>query len=385
MCVLALPAYAQAAAEIRIGYITETQKRPPAQGYLDPPPLNEGLAGARLAIDDSNTTGRFTGQAFLLSDVAVPEGADAGAAFAQLVAGGARFVVSDLPARQLLALADRADAKDVTLFNVRAPDDELRADNCRANVLHTIPSRAMLADALIQYLIAKQWRNLFLVVGPAAEDQAYAAALKRSMQKFRAKLVAEKSWTYKPGARRSDTGHYAVAAQVASFTQGISYDVLVVADTGDEFGRYLSYATHEPRPVAGTHGLVPAAWARPHQEWGATQLQDRFLRTANRWMTSRDYAAWLAVRTISEAATRTQSAEPRKLLEYIRGDGLQLGGYKGRPLSFRPWDGQMRQAILLADAEALVSVSPQPGFLHQVSELDTLGVDRPETKCRFER
>jgi hypothetical protein len=26
-------------------------------------------------------------------------------------------------------------------------------------------------------------------------------------------------------------------------------------------------------------------------------------------------------------------------------------------------------------------VSPQPGFLHQFSELDTLGIDRPETKC----
>jgi hypothetical protein len=28
-----------------------------------------------------------------------------------------------------------------------------------------------------------------------------------------------------------------------------------------------------------------------------------------------------------------------------------------------------------------VSVSPQEGFLHQVSPLDTLGLDRPESAC----
>jgi len=33
----------------------------------------------------------------------------------------------------------------------------------------------------------------------------------------------------------------------------------------------------------------------------------------------------------------------------------------------------------------IVSVSPQEGFLHQVSELDTLGIDRPESKCRLNR
>ena len=69
----------------------------------------------------------------------------------------------------------------------------------------------------------------------------------------------------------------------------------------DEFGDYLSYHTFDPRPAAGTQGLVPSAWARPHEQWGATQLQERFLRQAKRWMTDRDYAAWMAVRAIGEA------------------------------------------------------------------------------------
>ena len=379
------PAAAQeeAGATLRIGFLGQSVTRTPPEPYLDPPPQDEGVAGARLAIDDDNTTGRFVNQHFALEEKIVPEGGDVAAAFRQLVGAGIRIVATDLPAKALLAVADLPEAKDVTILNAGAPDDELRAKDCRANVLHTLPSRAMLADALIEYLMAKQWRNIALATGPTEGDRAYAAAIRHAVAKFNARLVADKPWTYKPGSRRSDTGHYAIGAEVARFTEGLSYNVLVVADEDDEFGDYVAYATYDPRPVAGTHGLVPTAWARPHQEWGATQLQDRFLRKTKRWMTDLDYAAWLAVRAAAEAATRTQSVDPAKLVAYMRSDKFELAGYKGMPLSFRPWDGQMRQAILLADSRALVSVSPQPEFLHQFSPLDTLGIDRPESQCHF--
>ena len=128
--------------------------------------------------------------------------------------------------------------------------------------------------------------------------------------------------------------------------------------------------------------LSPTAWARPFEQWGATQLQSRFLRQAGRWMTPHDHGAWMAVRAIGEAASRTRSTDPARLSAYIRGPEFELAAFKGSRLSFRPWDGQLRQPVLLADARALVSVSPQPGFLHQRSELDTLGTDEPETPCR---
>lgn len=373
----------QETSSLRIGFIGQVPPQMPPEPYLDPPPADEGVAGARLGVADDNTTGRFTGQHFSLDEVVVPQGGDVAAGFRKLAGDGMTLIVADLPEPALLSLADLPEARNVTLFNAGAPDDDLRAGKCRANILHTLPSRAMLADALVQYLLIKQWRNIFLVTGPTPADQAYAAAVKRSIAKFQARLVAEKPWTYQPGARRTDTGHYTIGAEVARFTQGVSYDVLVVADEDDEFGDYLPYGTYDPRPVAGTHGLIAAGWARPHQEWGATQLQDRFLHQIHRWMTPKDYASWLAVRAIGEAATRSNSVDPGPLTAYMRSDKFQLAGYKGAPLSFRPWDGQMRQAILLYDARALVSVSPQPGFLHQFSELDTLGIDRPETQCHL--
>ena len=369
---------------LQIGWLAQTAKRSLPLTYLEQPPEDEGLQGARLGIADDNTTGKFTGQSFELVESISSKGGDAVAALRALATKGIRLVVTELDAPTLIAISTLPDAADLTIFNAGAPDDRLRAEDCRANTLHLLPSRAMLADALVQYLVLKRWNNLLLVVGHSDGDREFAADIKHAALKFQAHIVEEKPWTFVPGARRTDTGHFAIQAEVARFTQGIRYDVLVVADEEDEFGDDLSYRTFDPRPVTGTQGLVPTAWARPHEQWGATQLQDRFLRQAKRWMTDRDYAAWMSVRAIGEAASRTQSTDPAIISTFMRSDRFELAAYKGARLSFRSWDGQLRQPILLADARSLVSVSPQSGFLHQFSELDTLGVDMPETKCRMQ-
>jgi ABC transporter substrate binding protein (PQQ-dependent alcohol dehydrogenase system) len=222
------------------------------------------------------------------------------------------------------------------------------------------------------------------VIGADPADKDYADAIRNSAHKFRIKIVQEIPWTFDPGSRRTDTGHYAVEAEVARVTQDVKdYDLLVVADEAGNFGDDLAYRTTLSRPIAGTQGLVPSAWARPFEQWGATQLQSRFEKQANRWMTDNDYGAWLAVRAVGEAATRGSTVDPAKIGDFMRGKDFDLAGFKGTKLTFREWDGQLRQPVLLADARSLVSVSPQPGFLHQFSELDTLGVDRPETKCHM--
>jgi ABC transporter substrate binding protein (PQQ-dependent alcohol dehydrogenase system) len=375
------PAPAPQATTIRIGYLRQPIPVHLPSSFMETPPADEGIAGARLAIGDNNTTGHFTGQDFALDEATVAPEADAVAAFKKLVADGHHLIVVDLPAPLLLKLADLPEAKTAVFLNVSARDDQLRQDQCRANVLHVIPSRAMLADALVQFLVLKRWRNVLLVSGPTDADKAYAAAVERAIKKFGARLVETKPWTLEPGARRTDTGHAQIAQDVASFTQGISYDVLVVADEEDNFGSDLPYRTSDPRPVAGTQGLRPVAWARPFEQWGATQLQNRFRRQFQRWMTDRDYAGWMAVRAVGEAATRAHTSEQDQIAQFIRSDKFKLAAFKGVELSFRSWDGQLRQPILLADADSLVSVSPQPGFLHQFSELDTLGIDQPESKC----
>lgn len=371
------------AGTIDIVYLALAVKRSYPETYLDQPPSDEGIQGARLALADNNTTGRFTGQTYRIDEAIVPDAAAVLAAFKKSLAEGRRNFVTDLPAPLLLQVADLPEARDATLIDATDSDDLLRAEGCRRNVLHVLPSRAMLADALMQYLVVKSWKRIMLVSGKDPADKLYADAIRLSAKKFQVRIAADKPWTFNPALQQADTGHFQVNTEVTSLTQGVSYDVLVVADEVDNFGDDLSYRMESPRPVAGTQGLVPTAWARPYDEMASTQLQARFLKQAHRWMTPRDYGGWLAVRAFGEAATRASSSDPAKIAAFLHGKDFELAGYKGPPLTFRPWDGQLRQPVLLADERSLVSVSPQPGFLHQFYETDTLGVDQPESKCHM--
>ena len=370
---------------VRIGVLSQALEQYIPMTSLEPIYDDLGLQGARLASDDNNTTGRFVKQEFRLTEVVVPSDEAPEAAFKKLVSDGHRLILLDLPADMLLAVADQPAAADTLLFNIRARDDSLRNADCRANVLHAIPSRAMLADALAQYLSWKRWREVFLVVGKHPEDKAYAAAVRRAAKRFGLTIVAEKQWIFDPGARRTDSGHVNAQQEIPSFTRGVDYEVLVVADERDEFGEHLNFRTHLPRPVAGTQGLTPLAWHRTSELYGATQFQRRFHKRAGRWMTSRDYAAWIAVRSIGEAATRTASNDVARIAEYIRSSEFALAVFKGVPVSYRDWNGQLRQPVLITGSRIVVTMSPQRGFLHQFTTLDTLGYDRPESECTFAR
>lgn len=370
--------------EVPITYLARAEAPRVPLSLVEPILEDEGIKGAEQGIRDNQTTGRFLGHEYRLSTRTVPEDGDIAAEFQAALDAGERLFVSDLRLEDLLTIAPLADEAGALLFNARAEDDSLRTEQCFESVLHVAPSRAMKADALAQYLVWKRWPRWFLVVGSHAEDELWADALRRSAKKFGAKIVEERTYEDTGGARRTDTGHVQVQAQMPVFTQGAEdHDVVVTADEADVFAEYLPYLTWEPRPVVGSAGLRPQTWSRVHEQWGGTQVQRRFDKFAGRPMTDRDYNNWLAVRTIGEAVTRSKNAEPEALHDYVVSDAFEVAAFKGQGLSFRKWDQQMRQPILLVTPRMLVSVSPQDQFLHQRTPLDTLGFDEPESDCRL--
>ena len=369
---------------VRITYVThEEPDRLPPLSLVEPREIpDEGLAGARLGISDNATTGRFLGHEYQLDEIRVPVDDDLAAAVAEALADGARLIVADLVGEDLVPLMEMAGEAGALVFNARAEDDALRTEVCHEAAFHVIPSRAMKADGLAQYLMWKQWPEWLLVHGTREADLLFADAIRRAATKFGAEIVEERAYEYQATARRTDTGHVQVQRQLPVFTQDAEeHDVLVVADESDVFGEYLPYRTWDPRPVVGTQGLVPVAWSRAFEAWGGTQMQNRFESAAGRPMRERDYAAWLAVRTIGEAVTRTSSAAADAIRDYLRSDAFEIGAFKGEGLTFRTWNQQMRQPILLTTPRMLVSVSPQEGYLHQRTPLDTLGYDQPESDC----
>lgn len=359
-----------------------------ARDILPPLPLSlvedrverDGLGGAELGLADNQTTGSFLGHKYRLIEIMVPEDADILETIKASDEPTPSIVVANLEADDLIALADAFP--NALVLNTRARDDRVRHEDCRANMLHFPPSRSMLTDALAQYLAWKRWDKVVLVTGRHPEDKLYTQAMERAVKRFGLKVVDRKDWTSVPGARRTDSGHHSAQQEIPSFTQFKEHDVILVSDERDEFGEYLSYRSRTPRPVAGTQGLMPTSWHRSHEQWGATQIQRRFEKIADRTMSEKDYSSWLAMRTLGEAITNTSSADPKVLIDYIMSEKFKLAGFKGKALTFRGYNGQLRQPVLIVSPRMLITVSPQQGFLHELTELDTLGKDAPESECK---
>jgi len=369
--------------EIGIGYLRRAGIKP-TLSMVEQPAENDGVAGARVAIEDNNTTGKFLNQHFTLEESRLKDGDDAARAAATLADRNIAFIIADLPADSLLKAADAVRDRGTALFNAGAIDDRLREEDCRTNVIHVAPTRSMLADGLAQYLVWKQWKRWMLVVGSHDEDRLFAEALRRSATRFGAKIVQEKVFEDTGGARRTDSGVTLIQRQMPVFTQQAPvYDILVAADESEVFASYLPYRTWDPRPVAGSAGLVPKSWDPAQDQWGAVQMQNRFFKLNSRRMTALDMQAWTAARMIGEAASRVNSSDRKTVLDFLKGPDFSIAAFKGQRLTLRAWNLQLRQPILLVDGRMVVSVSPQEGFLHHVSELDTLGVDQPETKCKM--
>lgn len=367
-------------------YLGKHYDEPLPLSYAEKPIFDKGIQGARLIIKEANQAGRFVGNSFQLVEAIIPPGADIVASAKEILAKGDAFIIADLEPKDLLAVADLPEAKNSIIVNIRASDDSLRQEQCRTNVFHIIPSYAMRADALAQYLIWKKWPRWFVVHGNTPEDQDYVAMIKRSAARFGGKVVAEKLYDLPPGARNTDSGYQQVQGQIPMVTQQApDHDVVWVVNSDDGFGDYLAYRTYLPRPIVGTQGLQALAWDSSYTEYGAMHLQDALPKLAKRAPTERDYTAWLGGRSLTDGVMRSGKLTPPEAKAYLLSDQFRLEGFKGQAMSFRPWDHQLRQPIILGGGTRVpVSVSPQEGFLHPTNVTDTLGFDKPETKCKLQ-
>jgi ABC transporter substrate binding protein (PQQ-dependent alcohol dehydrogenase system) len=341
--------------------------------------LGRPYQGSQMALEDARAIGRVIGVEFSMEKSTAKSGDE----LIQQISGwmtrdGIHFVLADLPAAALKVVARGVTDHSVLLFNISASDDSLRGADCANNVLHAYPSEAMLSDALMQYLVAKGWLQILVLQGPAPEDAAMVAALQRSARKFRANIVETRPFLLTNDPRNREQ------TNIVLMTAGAHYDVVYVADSSGEFDRYVSYETSLPRPVVGTAGLVATAWSWSWDRDAAVQLQHRYEKISPpRRMNGADWAAWEAVKAVTQAVMRTRSTDFDTVRAFLLSDKLTLDTVKGNPGSFRAWDHQLRAPVLLSTADAVIERAPLPQYLHQTNVLDTLGIDAPETACRF--
>ncbi|WP_108683408.1 ABC transporter substrate-binding protein [Methyloceanibacter sp. wino2] len=378
---------------VDIGYLREEVAGPRPASRLDVEPDNAGIAGAEMGIKENNAGGRFMGHLYGLDVETASSPEEAVDALTKLYESGHNYIVVDASAPTLLKLSDWAADKDILLFNIRAEDVSLRQEDCRANVMHVVPDRYMLADALAQYLVKMGWTDWLVVHGSTDADKAYRDAVLRAAERFGGNIVDDREYVDVSGGRRDGVGPippakpHKEANASHQMIKATDYDVIVVADEDQIFGPLMPYrGGGQPRVVAGTTGLTATTWSRGHEKWGATQANNNFEKANDRLMLPIDHMAYVATRTIGEAVTRKPKNDFETVSAFIHGPDLQLAPFKGIKQQFRPWDGQFRQPILIATEKVPVSVSPQKGFPHASHpeiEVDTLGIDEPESKCKM--
>ena len=376
-----LPAAAQPRRSFAVGLLSQADdERYDASvlqhGFPDGP-AGRSAPAAQIALNDSvfNLQAAGLGEAQLVATEANNAEALAGA-FAQMLQRGVRHVVLELPAAGVAAVAAAARGKDVILFNAAAPEDILRAAQCAPNLLHTLPSHAMQMDAIAQLLVARKWAKPLVLVGPTPGDALLLAAWQRAARRFGVKPVAQRNFKLSNDPRERDLGN------VRLLTSDREYDAVVVLDAQGEFAREVPYQTVLPRPVLGSNGITAQAWHALWERDGAPQLSRRFLLKASRPMGSYDWATWIAARAATEVASTFPKAPIAQQLQALRQAAVSMDGYKGQRLTFRAWDGQLRQTLLLAYGTGVAATAPLEGFLHPRTTLDTLGYDAPETGCK---
>jgi ABC transporter substrate binding protein (PQQ-dependent alcohol dehydrogenase system) len=338
------------------------------------------FAGAEVGIDEAAALTRVLKTDFTLQRITVKSSDEVAPAVLKAADSGINFFLLDIPAEAYKPLAAAVSGRNVLLFNVSTPDDGLRRDLCAREFVHVYPSSAQLMDGLVQYLVSRKWRDVLVFEGPLPKDAATTAAFEHSLRKFGASEVAHQH--FKPGTdpRDREQNDPALLSAISR-----DYDVVFVADSAFDFVRGVPYHLVRPRPVVGSIDLEPAAWHWTWEHNGAPQVNSRFdKKSGGRRMEGPDWAAWVAIKMIVQSALRTRSADFQKQRAFILGDG-SFDGDKGLALSVRPWDHQVRQAILLAAPYTVVANAPLEGFLHRTNELDTLGDDEPESSCHLNK
>jgi ABC transporter substrate binding protein (PQQ-dependent alcohol dehydrogenase system) len=340
-------------------------------------PQGRALDGARLAADDAAMELDAAGLALTVRDVVLPDLQALPKALAALKAQHVQHVLADLPSAELRQLVQTAPAAlgGAMVFNTGLDDDALRAEQCAPALLHTYPSRQMFSDALAQYLAARSWRKLLVLQGPLPGDQLQADALQRSARRYGLTLLQTRPFKLSTDPRDRDL------ANTRLLTNDREHEVVAVLDSQGEFARTLPYATQWPRPVVGANGLVVQAW---HPQWersGGPQISRAFQRLAHRPMQSADWAAWVAVKAVAAVLVDAPQAGIAQQLKALRSGTVFVDGFKGPRLSFRPWDGQLRQPLFISHVDGVVGMAPLDGVLHPTELLDTLGVDEKESKC----
>ena len=338
------------------------------------------IQGAFLAIEDSKRFTRLTKTNFLLKHITKENYENAIIFLKSKNIKKYDAILLDLNIQNLKDFKSVVkNSPNTIFFNISDPNNDIRKNICLNNFFNTYPSNAMYTDSIAQYLVKKKAQKSLLLTGPLIEDEKMSSSFKESARKFGIKVYKENFFVNNNDPRVRDKNN------LFYLTKGKKYNNVFVSDTDGEFALGVPNATMNPAIVSGSAGLIAKAWHWSYLRHGAPQLNGRFERMHNRRMESRDWAAWISIKTIVESILRIQNTSNKNIIEYLQGSNFQVDGSKGIGLNFKKKINQLRQPILLISANNWTTkVAPLKEFNDSENNLNTLGISYNQTKCKLE-
>ncbi len=359
--------------------------------------------GATLGAEEAARTAELLGRTFELVTVRTADREGVEDAVRRLVAErGVYAIIGGADERSFAALSDAAERHGVLFLNAGCADPVVRDEHCRRHTLHVAASAAMYVDALAQWLAGEAGLRRWCFVSAATPSAT--AVYERARRALEAQ-GGEAVGRIEVGAGPDDFG--ALLRDV----ERTGADLVFVDLAGEERRRFLEhYSAAAPGfEVTGPFedpaesgegvarprvGIWPTLWHHTLRRYGATQLNERFWTRFELPMDAPGWAGWFAVKIAWEAVNRASAARGSELVRFLESERAAFDGHKGRPLSFRPWDHQLRQPVYLVKPAAgpgdeegeVVAELPRAARGQAAASqelLDRLGDSEEESRCRL--
>lgn len=386
----------------------------PDPAVIGDDPLRTAVAqaaeqGARMGEEEHAFNAELFGFEFAV-DIERASGAEAVIAAAdRLVEGGALAVAGGFDSLEASALSRWSVERGVPFLNIGSSDDRLRNDLCAPTSFHIEASAAMYLDALAGWYVRSGFRNWFVVVGDSSEAPQQLERLQWSLNErhFGARIAGRTS--YSSGDR--------IDPMVAAIRRANADLVVLLLSAADqllvleqlEAAGIRALVAGFPYPEAQTRAFMLAsrsaapqlgsdhrilAWEPTLDAYGAREFNARFMAMFGVPMEPTAWATYQAVKVVFEAATLGGSATPLDVATFISSPRGVFDVWKGIGVSFRAWDGQLRQSLYLSKISPtrdepfslalLVGELPaiyMPGT-DPVERLDQLGDPQSRSSCR---
>lgn len=342
---VALPAHRAGSADLKIGLL------------LPPGPLAPSiLRGAKMGFSEADTLAQMFKKKIDLALPSVPGPERLGSVASRLIREGVSVLVGGGDEPSAETLREVAREGKALFFNVGCASDRLRTERCDRHTFHLHASVQMHIGAagfwLIEEKRLRRWavvtefdevrravialaeaRGATVVDGPQAVSGT--ADWREALERLRA-ATPEALWI---GLR---------AANVPGFLQQYGQAGLVAELVGITPDGALPPKLDSASPSA----VWPVMWHHTLEKYSARDLNGRYRRRFGERLDGASWSAWAALKLVGEAVLRAGTT-PQALLEYLESDP-PFDGHKGRPLTFRKSDHQLRQPMFLAQTRKAV-------------------------------